>query len=170
MWLGIAACALPAIACDRSDPPAESHAEGLAVVSPSPPRVEVPAPELAAEPVPLETGDEEQLALVAAASFGPDSEPIYHVGGEVLKPEKISGDDPDLVPLMQAHRIRGVTIFQLVITTEGRVRDVRFLKLGASELEQPIREAVETWRFEPATLRGQPVAVYYNMTIHIRLQ
>lgn len=99
-----------------------------------------------------------------------DSGPIYNVGGEVLKPERISGDYPDLTSLMRLHRIRNVTIFQVVITKEGRVRDVRFLKLGAPELAQPIREAVEDWRFKPATLDGEPVAVYHNLTLNIRLQ
>ena len=30
--------------------------------------------------------------------------------------------------------------------------------------------AAQSWRFEPATLRGKPVRVIYNLTVNFRLQ
>lgn len=37
-------------------------------------------------------------------------------------------------------------------------------------LDQKALEAVREWKFEPATLDGEPVAVYYNLTINFTLQ
>ncbi len=165
--LRIAACAflvLPASSCDRSARQSQSESESLARALPAPPPATLPAREQPAEV--RSSHDEIELPATAAA----DSEPIYNVGGEVVKPKKISGRNPDLRSLMRAHRHQGVAIFQAIITKEGRVRDVRILKVGDPELVQPMREALETWRFKPATLHGEPVAVYYNLTLHIRLQ
>jgi outer membrane biosynthesis protein TonB len=36
-------------------------------------------------------------------------------------------------------------------------------------LSEKAVEAVRKWRFEPATLNGEPVAVYYNFTLNFRL-
>ena len=40
---------------------------------------------------------------------------------------------------------------------------------GTRETEEAVK-AVSRWKFEPATLNGKPVAVYYNMTANFRLQ
>ena len=32
------------------------------------------------------------------------------------------------------------------------------------------REAVSRWRFRPATYRGEPIDVYYTVTVNFRLQ
>ncbi len=37
-------------------------------------------------------------------------------------------------------------------------------------LDQAAVDAIKKWRFEPATLHGKPVAVYYNLTVNFRLQ
>ena len=121
-------------------------------------------PSVAPAPSPIPHGDG------PTPDPAPESEPVYHVDGDIVKPERISGGYLDVITLGNTLRVRGVTIFQAVITKEGRVRDLRFLKLGAPELAEPIRDAVKSWRFKPATLHGEPVAVYYNMTLHIRLQ
>jgi TonB family protein len=31
-------------------------------------------------------------------------------------------------------------------------------------------DAVRKWKFKPGTLNGQPVPVYYNLTVNFRLQ
>jgi TonB family protein len=37
-------------------------------------------------------------------------------------------------------------------------------------LDQSAMDAVKTWRFKPATLHGQPVKVYFNLTVNFTLQ
>jgi len=62
----------------------------------------------------------------------------------------------------------GVCIFQVTISEEGEVGDVEFLNPEdlAPEVRKVITEAVQEWRFSPATRAGEPVAVYYNLIIH----
>jgi hypothetical protein len=58
-----------------------------------------------------------------------------------------------------------------VISKHGLVEDVRFLKKPPGLCsESRVRRTLESWRFTPAQLHGEPVAVYYYMTINIGLQ
>ncbi|MCP4660446.1 MAG: energy transducer TonB [bacterium] len=61
-------------------------------------------------------------------------------------------------------------IVQVVIDAEGNVTDVKVLKGLPMGLDEKAVEAFWKWRFEPATLNGKPVAVYYNLTMNFRLQ
>jgi periplasmic protein TonB len=37
-------------------------------------------------------------------------------------------------------------------------------------LDQAALDAVRQWKFEPATRAGEPVDVYYNLTVNFRLE
>ena len=43
---------------------------------------------------------------------------------------------------------------------------LRFAKV----LREEARRAVSRWRFRPATYRGEPIDVYYTVTVNFRLQ
>jgi TonB family protein len=68
--------------------------------------------------------------------------------------------------------IQGAVLLQTKIDRQGRVSEVEVL-----HTEQPDHpsmaaaaiEAIEQWRYEPATLEGQPVEVYVTLTIQFRL-
>lgn len=47
------------------------------------------------------------------------------------------------------------------------MRVLQGLPLGLSEAAA---EAISRWNFEPATPRGEPVAVLYNLVIRFRIQ
>lgn len=66
-------------------------------------------------------------------------------------------------------KVQGVVIVQAVIETDGSVSRVRFIKRLHPSLDQAAAEAIRQWRFEPALLDGEPVAVHYNLTINFRL-
>ncbi len=92
-----------------------------------------------------------------------------HVGGDVQKPEKISSPPAPYTREAREARIQGVVIAQAVIDEEGRVTQVKILKGLPYGLSESAAETLKTWRFKPATLNGQPVAVYYNLTMNFRL-
>jgi TonB family protein len=50
------------------------------------------------------------------------------------------------------------------------VTDARILKPLPLGLGESALDAVKRWKFKPGTLNGQPVAVYYNLTVTFRLQ
>jgi TonB family protein len=37
-------------------------------------------------------------------------------------------------------------------------------------LDRAALEAVQNWRFKPATLQGRPVKVYYTLTVNFQVQ
>jgi len=102
----------------------------------------------------------------------PPSEPTgpILVGGDVKPPEKLYAPQPQYTEIARKARIQGVVIVQAIIDKTGMVTNVKVLKGLPMGLEQAAAEAVKKWKFNPATLNGKPVAVYYNLTINYRLQ
>lgn len=102
----------------------------------------------------------------------PPSEPEgpIHVGGDVAAPNKISAPQPQYTEIARKARIQGVVIVQAIINKQGNVTDVKVLKGLPMGLDQAAVEAIRKWKFEPATLNGKPVDVYYNLTVNFTLQ
>ena len=61
-------------------------------------------------------------------------------------------------------------ILQAIIDTDGAVTGIQVLKSLPFGMTESAVAAVGQWRFEPATLNGRPVAVFYNLTINFELQ
>ncbi|MCB1101000.1 MAG: energy transducer TonB [Kiritimatiellae bacterium] len=57
-----------------------------------------------------------------------------------------------------------------MIDKGGNVTDAKVLKGLPMGLDEKAIEAIKTWTFKPATLHGNPVSVYYNLTVNFRLQ
>ena len=93
---------------------------------------------------------------------------IHDVEGEVTNPVRISGEVPAYPEEERKNRITGPVIAKCVINKAGEVESVEILKSPSAAFEQPVRDALATWRFEPATLDGEPVEVYYNISINFR--
>ena len=94
------------------------------------------------------------------------------VAGDVVPPRRIAGSRS--LHLRDAGcdlRQPRMVIIQTVIDATGQLRSVDVLKGGGNAcVERYIRETLADWRFEPATLDGEPVAVTYNLTVgpHLR--
>jgi len=92
------------------------------------------------------------------------------VGGDVKAPEKISAPPPQYTEIARKARIQGVVIVQAIIDKQGNVTNVKVLKGLPMGLDQAAVDAIKKWKFEPATLNGKPVSVYYNLTVNFQLQ
>lgn len=99
----------------------------------------------------------------------PPSGPPYRVGGDVKRPEKISGLTPAYTAEARRARVTGVVIVETLIDEQGNVTETRVIKGLPMGLEEAAVEAVRSWKFKPATLEGQPVPVYYVLTINFQL-
>ena len=120
--------------------------------------------------VPFSTGDAgPAVAAVVPAPEPVDDKPIQ-VGGAVLKPEVIVRTEPRYTELARRARVEGVVIVRAVIDERGYVTNVELLRGQPMGLDQAAMDAVKTWRFKPATLHGQPVKVYFNLTVNFTLQ
>ena len=65
--------------------------------------------------------------------------------------------------------LTGTVVLELVIDEQGRLRSPKVLKSLDSGLDFAALESIRQWRFQPATLKGQPIAVYYVLTIQFKI-
>ncbi len=97
----------------------------------------------------------------------PEDGPVY-VGGDVEPPEALHAPPPRYPELAQRLGRDGLVVVQAVIDRQGRVRDVRVLRGAPYGMTEEAVEAVRGWRFRPARRGGEPVAVYYQLTVRFR--
>ncbi|HEX2164091.1 MAG TPA: energy transducer TonB [Thermoanaerobaculia bacterium] len=148
---------------------------------PKPKAKKVPIPDPTPdEPEPIRTPDEiqpeidlpETDIIFDIPEGPPPSEPEgpIHVGGDVKAPVKVSAPQPQYTEIARKARIQGVVIVQAIINKQGDVTDVKVLKGLPMGLDEAAVDAIRKWKFEPATLNGKPVDVYYNLTVNFTLQ
>ncbi len=92
------------------------------------------------------------------------------VGGDVRKPEKLHAPQPRYTEVARRIRVEGVVIVQAIIDREGDVTNVRVIKGLPMGLTEEAVKAIKRWKFQPATLNGKPVAVYFNLSVNFRLR
>ena len=98
-------------------------------------------------------------------------EPL-HVGGDIVPPRRLHPGRIDHRAASGCEfRQTQFYLLQTVIDTNGEVESVNLLKEPSDAcLADYLRGALDDWKFEPATLDGKPVRVYYNLsaTLHVR--
>lgn len=92
------------------------------------------------------------------------------VKGEVQHPRKINAPPPLYTEVARREGLQGIVILQALINEQGVVEEVEVIKGLPLGLTETAIEALKKWTFEPATLDGKPVAVFYNLTFNFRLQ
>jgi TonB family protein len=148
---------------------------------PKPKAKKVPIPDPTPdEPEPIRTPEEiEQTVDLPETDIvfdipegPPPSEPEgpIHVGGDVKAPVKTYSPQPAYTEIARKARIQGVVIVQAIIDKQGNVTNVKVLKGLPMGLDKAAVDSIKTWKFEPATLNGKPVDVYYNLTVNFTLQ
>lgn len=90
----------------------------------------------------------------------------WRIGGDVSRPEKISGALPKYTNVARRAGLHGVVIIEVVIDIQGDVVDEHILQGLPMGLDRAAREAVKTWKFRPAMFKGQPVKVYDILEVH----
>lgn len=108
--------------------------------------------------------------VIPKAPPAPEPEGPIGVTGEVTKPVKIHAPHPSYTEIGRKTRTQGLVIVQAIIDKHGEVTNVKVIKGLSMGLTEAAIDAVKLWKFKPATLRGKPVDVYYNLTINFRLQ
>jgi TonB family protein len=84
----------------------------------------------------------------------------------MLGPKLLQSVMPVLPPREKTNGFEGDIIVRCVVTQGGAVEDCCIAR-GADGLNASIIVAVRKWKYEPATLRGAPVAVDYPITVRI---
>jgi TonB family protein len=92
------------------------------------------------------------------------------VGGKLSRPEILHQVKPETTEEALRHQgFSGTVILETIIDTEGKVTDVRVLKGQPMGLTEAAVNAVKQWTFKPATLDGQPVQVFYVLTVDFKI-
>ncbi len=85
-------------------------------------------------------------------------------------PRKISGAPPRVPAWARRGRLEGKVTVRFVVTAEGQVTDLNVRRIeGDERFGREAMRALATWRFEPATRRGRPVACWCAKTISFEL-
>ena len=108
-------------------------------------------------------------ALFAQDASEKTSEPVYEVGNGVTVPKRVYTPDPEYSEKARKKKINGTVVVAMIVTQEGRVRDVKISKSLEEGLDKQALAAVRAWKFEPATKDGKPVAVHLNVDVTFRL-
>ncbi len=132
---------------------------------PEPIRLEKPAAEITLPDV-----DTDFIIIPDAPPAPPEPTGPYTVAGEVTRPVKIHAPLPRYPERARRPRIQGVVMVQAIIDKQGDVTNVKLLKGLPMGLNEAAIDAIKQWKFKPATLRGKPVDVYYNLTVTFKLQ
>ncbi|MDP9192911.1 MAG: energy transducer TonB [Acidobacteriota bacterium] len=109
-------------------------------------------------------GDAKLVAKIPLRATEPAKETPLQVGGEVLAPQLIKKVEPGLPDHeKRAVRKQPFMFFEIVVDGTGSVTSVRTLKSNDDVLLPYVVAAIKQWKFRPATLRGKPVTVLYNI-------
>jgi TonB family protein len=119
---------------------------------------EAPTPDLPDQPPPQ----------VPAAT---DNAGVYSAvppGG--TQPEEADRVVPRYPMMARRAGIQGPVVVRGIVRRDGTIDDVEVIRDLPYGLGDAAREAVSRWRFRPATFRGEPIDVYYTVTVNFRLQ
>ena len=98
-----------------------------------------------------------------------DNSAVYDMGdlpagSQVVPPKKLYSPNPEYTESARERRIQGHTVTQGIVTKEGNfvcVDTVVGLPLGLTEATD---QTLRTWRFEPATLDGEPINMRWTLS------
>jgi TonB family protein len=109
-----------------------------------------------------------------AATQAPDSahpeEVVYKPGNGVTRPKPVFMPDPPYTDSAARKKIHGEVLLKVIVTMDGNVRDVQVVKALEESLDRQSVTTVSTWRFEPGTKDGKPVAVEINVEVTFNIQ
>jgi protein TonB len=112
-------------------------------------------------------------AVVVAALFGAaHARGIYQGRDDVVAPVVIRQVSPEYTAEARAARIEGVADVEVVVQTDGSVRDATIVKSldSVHGLDRQAVKAATEWRFKPATRNGKPVPVSVTLQMKFTLK
>ncbi|MFZ0299170.1 MAG: energy transducer TonB [Candidatus Sulfotelmatobacter sp.] len=95
---------------------------------------------------------------------------IYKLGQNgVIPPKPIYSPDPEFSEEARKAGEQGIVTVSLVVSEDGKPRSARVMCSSAPDLNDVAVETINTWRFEPATKAGKPVAVEMAVEVDFKL-
>jgi TonB family protein len=104
-----------------------------------------------------------------AAPNAISADQVFHVGAEVTAPKPTFTPEPKFTDIARYEKFQGVLVVNLIVGTDGAVHKMRLARPLGLGLDESARSMIQTWRFQPATRNGQPVAVEMNVEVAFNL-
>lgn len=86
------------------------------------------------------------------------------------QPEELDRVIPRYPPAARRAGVAGAVVVRGIVRRDGTIDNVEVIRDLPYGLGDEARRAVSRWRFRPATFRGEPIDVYYTVTVNFRLQ
>lgn len=94
---------------------------------------------------------------------------LHRVGEGITPPKPTYSPDPEYSEKGRRDKYMSVVQIAGTVDPQGSFKDLCVSQAGGAGLDEKAMEAVKTWTFEPATQRGEPVAVRVNVEVSFRL-
>src|SRR6202030_3073795 len=85
------------------------------------------------------------------------------------QPEEVDRVVPRYPIMARRANVAGAVVVRGIVRRDGTIDNVEIIKDLPDGLGEAAREAVQQWRFRAATYRGEPIDVYYTVTVNFRL-
>jgi protein TonB len=130
---------------------------------------ETAAPSLTASTAPTET-----MPAPPPPTLPPTEAPASGVYAAVppggTQPEEVDRVIPRYPAAARAAGAAGAVVIRGIVRRDGTIDNVEIIKDLPYGLGDAALDAVRRWRFRPATFRGDPIDVYYTVTVNFRLR
>ena len=93
---------------------------------------------------------------------------VHRVGGSVVPPVAIYTPDPQFSEEAREAKASGKVVVSLVVDRDGQPQNVHVIRGAGMGLDEKAVEAVQQYRFKPATQDGKPVPVYLNIEVNFQ--
>ena len=77
--------------------------------------------------------------------------------------------EPNFSDEARKSKTQGIVLLMIVVGTDGKPSNIRVQQSLGMGLDEKAIEAVNHWRFRPATFNGQPVATQIAVEVNFRL-
>lgn len=105
-----------------------------------------------------------------ASNSANDELNIVKLDPKTIKPPKpVNTPDPNYSEVAKHLQFEGTMVLSAIIDVTGKVRQVRIVRPVGYGLDEKGIEAVQNWKFKPATHDGKPVAVEMGLEISFNL-
>lgn len=116
-----------------------------------------------------ELAERERAALAASESELPEEAVVDD--DQISPPKLVRKVKPRYPTGARQFRARGTLVVEVRVDEAGRVAHPRVLVRNPHPgLTYSTLQAIRKWRFEPATLKGRPVKVRYDVTVHFAMR
>jgi TonB family protein len=107
----------------------------------------------------------------------PEPEPVERSTGVYsavppggTQPQELDRVMPRYPATARRRNVGGAVVVRGIVRRDGTIDNVEIIKDLPYGLGEEARRAVSQWRFRPATYRGEPIDVYYTVTVNFRVQ